>query len=79
MMTPVTFEGVAPFALPVLQSGGAVEQGGLVAMTLYVIVSDLDPAPIAVHVDMTAATADHLGTQLLMAAADALVARKRGQ
>ena len=47
MMTPVTFEGVAPFALPVLQSGGAVEQGGLVAMTLYVIVSDLDPTPIA--------------------------------
>jgi hypothetical protein len=75
-MTPLIFQGEAPFSLPVAQGGVAVERDGIVAMTLYVNVPSLAPTPVAAHVDMLRATADHLGTLLLQAAADAAKVRK---
>jgi hypothetical protein len=75
-MTPVTFAGEAPFSLPVAQGAAAVERDGIVTMTLYVIAPFHGPVPVAVHVDMLRATADHLGTLLLKAAADAAGVRK---
>jgi hypothetical protein len=75
-MTPVIFEGAAPFALPVAQGALAVERDGIVAMTLYVSVPALAPTPVAVHVDMLRDTAAHLGDLLRQAAADAAKASK---
>jgi hypothetical protein len=76
IMTPVEFEGDAPFALPVAQGAVAVERDGIVAMTLYLSVPGHGPMPVAVHVDMLRDTAAHLGDLLIQAAADAAKASK---
>jgi hypothetical protein len=68
-MTPVTFEGDAPFVLPVVQSASALALGETVEMKLVVLI---DGHPTPVWVPLIPAIADLLTTDLLQATADAL-------
>jgi hypothetical protein len=74
-MTPVGFGGLAPFALPVVQSGEAVALDENVEMTLWVLV---DGVLTAVHAQIAQRKADEFGTALLQAAAAAHANRMRG-
>jgi hypothetical protein len=65
----ITFEGVPPYELPVVQTAKAQATGEIVEMTLYVLAEGQELVPI--HVPMTLATARTLGSKLATAAIQA--------
>ena len=63
----VTFEGTAPFALPVAQSGTVRAVSDTVEMTLYHVLPEHGPKPKPVRTLMTAAIARQLAEGLVQA------------
>jgi hypothetical protein len=70
-MTPVTFAGEAPYALPVVQRAIARAVNDAVEMTLYAIIPDQGPEPVPIRAMMTWHLAQTLAQEMAGAALEA--------
>jgi|HubBroStandDraft_1064217.scaffolds.fasta_scaffold2126521_2 hypothetical protein len=70
-MGTITYEGQAPFHLPVAQRATARAVNDAVEMTLYAIVPDQGPAPVPIRAMMTWHVAQTLAHEMTGAALEA--------